>query len=95
MNNHKTEHIIPYKLYLIVLSGLIILTLISVGVTHIELANLTVFTAILLASVKSILVLIFFMHLKFDNKLLQILVAAVFLLIALVLIITFLDYNYR
>ncbi|WP_430813023.1 cytochrome C oxidase subunit IV family protein [Carboxylicivirga sp. RSCT41] len=95
MDNHKSEHIVPYKLYLIVLSGLILLTLISVGVTYIELANLTVFTAILLASVKSILVLVFFMHLKFDNKLLQILVTAVFILITLVLLITFLDYNFR
>jgi cytochrome c oxidase subunit 4 len=95
MNNHKNTHIVPYKLYLLVLSGLIVLTLISVGVTYIELANLTVFTAIFLASVKSILVLVFFMHLKFDNKILQILVTAVFILIALVLFITFLDYNFR
>ncbi|MCG8578399.1 MAG: cytochrome C oxidase subunit IV family protein [Bacteroidales bacterium] len=95
MNNHKIEHIVPYRLYLIVLSGLILLTLISVGVTYIELANLTVFTAIFLACIKSVLVLVFFMHLKFDNKLLQILVTAVFVLIALVLFITFLDYNFR
>lgn len=94
MNKSET-HIVPYKLYLSILSGLILLTLISVGVTYIELANLTVFTAILLASVKSTLVLIYFMHLKFDNKLIQILVAAVFVIVALVLFITFLDYNYR
>ncbi len=95
MDNQKNEHIVSYKLYLLVLAGLITLTLMSVGATHIQLTNLSVFTAILLASVKSVLVLVFFMHLKFDNKLLQILVTAVFTLIALVLFITFLDYNVR
>ncbi|MCT4590332.1 MAG: cytochrome C oxidase subunit IV family protein [Carboxylicivirga sp.] len=95
MNKSNENHIVPYKLYLYILAGLIALTLISVGITYIELARLTVFTALLLASVKSILVLVFFMHLKFDNKLIQILVTAVFVLIALVLFVTFLDYNYR
>ncbi|MBK3516451.1 cytochrome C oxidase subunit IV family protein [Carboxylicivirga marina] len=95
MNKHTENHVVPYSLYIYVLAGLLLLTMLSVGVTHIELANLTVFTAILLASIKSCLVLVFFMHLKFDNRILQILVTAVFILVALVLFITFLDYNYR
>jgi len=93
--NQDNTHIVPYKTYLFILAALILLTVVSVGVTYIELASLTIFTAILLASIKSILVLTFFMHLKFDNRLLQILVIAVFTLIALVLFITFLDYNFR
>jgi len=95
MTKHNETHIVSYKTYLITLAGLITLTLISVGVTYIQLANLTIFTALLLASIKSTLVLIYFMHLKFDNRILQILVAAVFILIALVILITFLDYNFR
>jgi len=95
MTKRNKTHIVSYKVYLITLVGLIALTLISVGVTYIQLANLTIFTALLLASIKSTLVLIYFMHLKFDNRILQILVAAVFILIALVILITFLDYNFR
>ncbi|MCU4173763.1 cytochrome C oxidase subunit IV family protein [Carboxylicivirga sp. N1Y90] len=95
MENNNESHIVPYKTYGIILSVLIVLTLISVAVTRIELASLTVFVAILLAAVKSSFVLIYFMHLKFDNKLLKALVAAVFILIALVMVVTFLDYNYR
>jgi len=95
MSHQSDNHTVPYKSYLWILAILIVLTIISVGVTYIELGNLTVFTAILLASVKSTLVLIYFMHLKFDNKLLQYLVAAIFILLGLVLFITFLDYNYR
>ncbi|WP_430810374.1 MULTISPECIES: cytochrome C oxidase subunit IV family protein [unclassified Carboxylicivirga] len=95
MDKQDNNHIIPYKLYLTVLAGLITMTIVSVGVTKIDLGNLSVFVAILLASSKSALVLVFFMHLKFDNTLLKILVTSVFILVALVLFITFLDYNYR
>ncbi|WP_439184889.1 cytochrome C oxidase subunit IV family protein [Carboxylicivirga taeanensis] len=95
MDKPSDKHIIPYKLYLYVLAGLIIMTIVSVGATKIDLGNLSVFVAILLASVKSTLVLIFFMHLKFDNTLLKLLATSVFVLVALVLFITFLDYNYR
>lgn len=95
MDKHSENHIVPYKLYLFVLAGLITMTLISVGVTKIDLGTFSVLTAIILASIKSALVLIFFMHLKFDNRLLQILVTSVFVLVALVLFITFLDYNFR
>ncbi len=95
MDKHDDTHIVPYKTYLFILAGLIILTLISVGVTHVELGKFTIFTAILLASIKSVLVLIYFMHLKFDNRILQILVPAVFILVGLVIFVTFLDYNFR
>lgn len=95
MDNDKNTHIVPFKTYGIVLTVLIVLTLISVAVTQIDLASLTVFIAILLATVKSGIVLTYFMHLKFDNNLLKGLVAAVFILISLVMFVTFLDYNYR
>ena len=95
MDNHNDTHIVPFKTYGIILAVLIMLTLISVAVTQIDLASLTVFTAIMLATIKSSLVLVYFMHLKFDNKLLQVLVTAVFVLVALVMFVTFLDYNYR
>ena len=95
MENHNESHIVPFKTYGIVLAFLVVLTLISVAVTQIDLASLTVFTAILLATIKSGIVLVYFMHLKFDNKLLKVLVSAVFVLIALVMFVTFLDYNYR
>ncbi|SMO70434.1 cytochrome c oxidase subunit 4 [Saccharicrinis carchari] len=95
MKNHNNTHIIPYKTYLYILAALIVLTLVSVGVTYIEFGELSIFTALLLASVKSILVLVYFMHLKFDNRILQILVPGIFILVGVVIFITFLDYNFR
>jgi len=95
MENKKAAHIVPHTLYGLILIVLICLTGLSVAVTSIELASLTVFIALFIAGIKATLVLTFFMHLKFDNVLLKIMVAAIFVLLGLVMFVTFLDYNYR
>lgn len=94
MENEK-HHIIPYRTFLFVLAGLIILTLVSVSVTRISLGTLTVSIALFIATIKSSLVLTIFMHLKFDDKMFAVMVSGVILLITLVIFITFLDYIYR
>lgn len=94
MENEK-DHIIPYRTFLFVLAGLIILTIISVAVTKIHLGTLTVFIALLIAAVKSAFVLRIFMHLKFENKMFTIMVLGVIALIGVVIFITLLDYLYR
>jgi cytochrome c oxidase subunit 4 len=66
MENEK-DHIIPYKTFLLVLAGLILLTLISVFLTQVSLGTLTVAIALLIAAIKSTFVLRIFMHLKFEN----------------------------
>ena len=91
----EKHHIVPYKTFVFVLLALLVFTFISIGVTSIDLGPYTVLTALLLAAAKTSLVLAFFMHLKFDVKMFRILVIAVFLLIGVVIFITFLDYLYR
>jgi len=96
MNENKDKpHIVPYKTFLLVLLALLVFTFISIGVTSYDLGPLTVLTALLLASVKTVLVLTYFMHLKYDVKMFAILAAAVMLLIGVVIFITFLDYLFR
>lgn len=94
MEEEKT-HIVPYRTFLFVLVGLIALTLTSVAVTQIALGTFTVAIALLIATIKSSFVLRIFMHLKFENKLYTVVVFGVVLLIALVILITLLDYIYR
>ena len=93
--NDEKHHIIPYKTFLLVLLALLAFTFISIGVTSYDLGPLTVLIALLLATFKTILVLTYFMHLKYDVKMFGILVAAVLALIAVVIFITFLDYLFR
>lgn len=95
MEKQGHTHIIKYQSYLYVLIALISMTFLSVAVTQIDLGPYTVTIALLLASLKSLLVLLIFMHLKFDKKFFAFMVAGVFLLVACVIVITFLDYLYR
>lgn len=95
MENNGKPHIVSYKTYGLVLLALIILTGISVAVTAIDLGPLTVTGALLLASVKTILVLLIFMHLKFDSKILILMFLFILFSIVSIIIITFLDYLYR
>ncbi len=91
-DNHT---VVSYKTQALVLISLVILTGLSVAVTQINLGPLTVTTALLLATAKASLVLVYFMHLKFDNRFFAFMVLGVIALNAIVIFITFLDYLYR
>lgn len=94
MQNEK-HHVVPYRTYFFILAALITFTLLSIEVTSIELAGLTVAAALLFASLKSFLVLTYFMHLKFDKPYIRIMVVFVILVFLAVISITFFDYLFR
>ena len=94
MKNHD-NHISSDTLNWTVLLVLLCLTTISILAIKIHLGTYTVLLALLLASVKVTIVLTYFMHLKFENLLLRLMVGAVFLLFAIVIAITFIDYYFR
>jgi cytochrome c oxidase subunit 4 len=88
-------HISRYRELALVLLGLLFLTLLSVLITELHFGAISVFVALTVASVKVFIVLLYFMHLKFESLLLRLMVGMVFLLFALVIIITFIDYLFR
>ena len=94
MSNEK-HHIVPYKTYFLILLALVTLTFASVGITSIELGEYTVAGALLFSTIKTFLVLTFFMHLKYDKPYIKIMVGFVFAIFVVTIIITFLDYLYR
>jgi cytochrome c oxidase subunit IV len=91
----ESKHITPYSVFAKVLIVLLIFTFLSVTATHIHLGALTVALALIIACIKSTAVLTFFMHLKFDEIILKVLVIMVFSLLAVVIVITLIDYIYR
>jgi cytochrome c oxidase subunit 4 len=93
--SEEKHHVVPYRVYFVILAALIILTLLSVAITSIELGQYTVAGALVFAVVKSFLVLTYFMHLKYDKLYIKLMVAFVFVVFVVTIIITFLDYLYR
>ncbi len=94
MTEHKT-HITPYGLHFFILICLLILTWATVSITRINLGALSVTAALLIASLKATLVLMYFMHLKFDNKIIRWSFTAVMVVFILVIVLTFFDYLFR
>ncbi len=93
--SEETTHIVPYKTQFFVLIALLVLTGITVAVTKLEFGPLNTLIAMLIAGVKAIIVLAWFMHLKYEKRLLPMLVAGVVIIFLLVLFVTFFDYSYR
>lgn len=94
MSEHK-NHISSYKSQIIVLLALIMLTVLTVVITSVHLGPFNTAAAMLIATVKASVVLLYFMHLKFDEKIYRFMVTLVMSIYSVVIIITFIDYLYR
>jgi cytochrome c oxidase subunit 4 len=91
----ENHHIVPYKVYFYILITLITLTFMSIGITKINIGEYSVLGALIFSTIKSAIVLTWFMHLKFDQPFLRYMVGFVALVFLAVIFITFLDYYYR
>ena len=95
MEKEHKPHISSYYSHGVVLVTLLVLTAITVEVADLELGPLSVFVALIIASIKGTTVLTYFMHLKYDKPMFRIMVAGVFILFAVIIGITFIDYVFR
>ena len=60
-------HVLPFSIYVTVLVALLALTVITVAVSRIDFGPGNFIVAMLVASIKALLVALFFMHLKYEN----------------------------
>lgn len=78
------HHIIPLQTYLNVLGILLVLTVITVAAAQFNFGAMNTVIAVAIASIKAALVLAYFMHLKYDDKMFLVLfLTGVFFLIVL------------
>jgi len=97
MDTTHTEaaHDVPYRLYVNVWLTLVVLTGITVGAAYTDLKHLAIFTALLIATAKSSLVVLYFMHVRFEKRLFAYMIIAAFATYAVFLALTFADYSFR
>ena len=101
-DNHKEHnehevHIVSYKEHFGTWLALIVLTVmtVTVSVFGAELYTLSVLTAMLIASTKALIVAFYFMHLKYDPKMYQIMIGIVLVLFVVFAALTLADYVVR
>jgi len=92
-NEHAENKGHGYSIYFLVWLGLLTLTAITVAVAGINLGGITIATAIVIASIKSYLVLTIFMHLRTESKVFKIFVMAALFFIVISLVLLFADYS--
>jgi cytochrome c oxidase subunit IV len=91
-----SEHILSSKLYYGIWITLMILTVVTASVAFIDLGPLNTVVALVIASTKALLVILFFMHVKYTSEKLtkMVIVASVFWLL-LLLLLSLADYSTR
>jgi len=90
-----TAHIFEYKSLFYVLMALLVLTGITIGVSFVDLGSLNVWVALIIASIKGSLVLMFFMHMKYEGKVLVLSFIGTIFFLTIMISFTFWDVAFR
>ncbi|MCB0328471.1 MAG: cytochrome C oxidase subunit IV family protein [Bdellovibrionales bacterium] len=87
-------HILPFSTYRNVLIGLLVLTVLTVVVAKVDtfdFGTLNIVIAMIIASIKASIVALYFMHLKYEDKITWLYVFFPLLLLALMMGLIFID----
>lgn len=96
MKKEEHHHEPNYKEPIIVFIGLIVLTLLTVGLSGItNNAAIALTIALVIASLKGSLVLAYFMHLKYETSIFNWFGLLVLMTLIFIIILLFTDYTYR
>ena len=93
--NSTHEHHSGYGNYVLIWLVLLGLTITTVAVAGIDLGKYTLFVALLIAAIKSGLVINIFMHIKYDDKIFKIFLVVAFMTLMVAFALTSFDIFYR
>jgi len=88
-------HIVPRKIYFRVFAALLVGTALTVFVATKDLGRMNDVVAITVAVTKMMLVLLFFMHVRYSSRLIWVIVASMFFWLLILLLLTLTDYSSR
>ncbi|MEO7654024.1 MAG: cytochrome C oxidase subunit IV family protein [Bryobacteraceae bacterium] len=80
-----SEHIVSKKMYYSIFTALMVLTFATVAVEKIDLGPFNTIVALTIAVTKAVLVVLFFMHVRYSSKLTKLVVVSGFLWLALMI----------
>lgn len=86
-----SSHVVPIKIYVAVFAALIALTLLTTAVAFVDVGRMNTVVALAIAVTKMLLVILFFMHVKYSPGLTRIVVLAGFFWLAILVAISLAD----
>ena len=90
-----TQHVVPKRIYYLVFATLLLLTLVTVDVAFYDLGLLSIYVALMIATCKALLVIFFFMHVRYSPPLTWVFAAAGFFWLAILIGLTMADFLTR
>jgi cytochrome c oxidase subunit 4 len=92
---HHESHIVSPMVYLVIFGALLVGTALTVFASYLELGIFNPIVAIAIACVKAVLVILFFMHVKYSSRLTKLTVAAGFFTFLVLITMSLTDYISR
>jgi cytochrome c oxidase subunit IV len=93
--HEPSEHIVPPSVYLGIILTLMTLTAVTVSVAYIDLGRYNIVAALAIATIKAMLVVLFFMHAKDSPKRTKLVIFAGIFWLIILLLMTMSDYASR
>jgi cytochrome c oxidase subunit 4 len=89
------QHTLSRKTYFLIFGALMVLTLTTVGVDFLDLGPFNIVAALTIAVIKAVLVVLYFMHLRYSERLNWVFVGAGVFWLGILLVLTMSDYISR
>jgi cytochrome c oxidase subunit 4 len=89
------SHIAKPSLYIVIFTALIALTLATVGVTYVDLGPANLFVALAIAVTKATLVVLYFMHARWSERLVHVTIIAAIGFVGILAAFSMADYFTR
>jgi cytochrome c oxidase subunit IV len=89
------EHIVERKTYLLIFGALLVLTGLTIWVANLDLGPLNTIVAVAIAVTKAVLVTLYFMHVRYSSRLMQMVVVGGMFFLGVLFALTLGDYLTR
>jgi cytochrome c oxidase subunit 4 len=86
-----SEHVTPKRTYFVIWAALLALTYATVAVSRIDLGRLNTIAALTIAVCKALLVVLYFMHVRYSTRLTKLVIVGGFMWLALMIGMTMAD----
>ena len=94
-HGHGGHVVVPIGLYLKVFAALMVLLILTLAAAAIDLGPFNIVIAMTIAVAKALLVVLYFMHLRWSTKLVQLFAGAALYWLAILFVLTLNDYMSR
>ena len=94
-HTHGQHHVVPVKIYYGIFAILLAMTGITVAVAYVDLGRMNAVAALAIACFKALIVVLYFMHVKYSTRLIKLTVIAGLYWMGIIFALTLGDYLTR